>query len=563
MKSVESTPKSPSQRAGSQPSPGHRRYRTALAALCALPLLWSCNASEAQNGLGAGLVGAQPIPRVHLFENHSSALLAWRDAGVRDRVVVHLDGHADFDWLPDETIARLAASETRRLGEFEVHPYAMDDRALAGFSIWNFIYPAVRLGLVRELIWVVPDGTLPDDAAARELVRQRLVYKMQMISLEEAQKLRIANGVIRGTLLGTPIYICELDDLPAIDEPVLLDIDADYFTTRSALSQQVSDFPSTDPLETLIALRDRGIESDLVTLSLSTIGGYMPTASRWIGGTLKRHLRAPGRIDPDQERRRFEAIQSAEAGDHEQASQQLRALVEEVPRDAALWYLLSRALDGLGETDAAAEARERAVAIDPMLDHDTLFDADRLWINKQFAPALELYDAYMERMPDGPFQAYVQRRRASCLERVGRARDALHAWQQVLELAPRHADSHLDFALLLRELGMADQAVAHMQIAREILPERVTFAQALGSTYVLQGRLEEGVRELRTAVRRQPCMPRIHGNLSAALVRLGRHQEAAEHLRLAMWLQPENKQYRTLASQLDRQGIRVTPVAGP
>ena len=534
----------------------------ALLALLALPWLVGCNPSEAQLAPGAGQVGVEPIPRVHLFENHSSALMAWRDADVRDRVVVHLDGHADFDWLPDETIARLAAAEPGRLGEYEVHPYAMDDRTLAGFSIWNFIYPAVRLGMVRELIWVVPDGTLSDDTAARKLVRERLVYKMQMISLDEARQLRITNGVIRGQILGTPVYICELADLPALDEPVLLDIDIDYFTTRSALSLRVTERPWIDPLKTLAELRDRGVRSDLVTLSLSTIGGYMPASSRWIGTTLKRNLREPGGVDEALEARRLAAITAAESGSDADAVELLEQLVAEASGDAALWYLLSRSLERLGDP-AAAAARERAVAIDPVLDHDALFDADRLWINKRFAEALEQYDRYLERLPESPFRPYVQRRRASCLERTGRPREALHAWQQVLKLAPRHADSYLDYGLLLRELGMTEQALTHMRTAQQILPDRVTFATALGTTYVLQGRLEEGVQHLRIAARRQPCMPRVHGNLSAALVSLGRHQEAAEHLRLAMWLQPNNKQYRTLASQLDRQGIRVTPVAGP
>ena len=66
--------------------------------------LAACTTGGRVNGRAEGRaprVGRDPVPAVHLIENHSSALLLWRRAGVRNRILVHLDGHADLDWLPD------------------------------------------------------------------------------------------------------------------------------------------------------------------------------------------------------------------------------------------------------------------------------------------------------------------------------------------------------------------------------------------------------------------------------------------------------------------------------
>ena len=104
-------------------------------------------------------IGTEPVARVHLYENHSSALIAWRTAEVRNRVVVHFDGHLDFDWIPDETVARIAAATPEELSDLQSHPYALDNDAYTKFGDSNFMYAAARLGIVRKLIWVVPDAT--------------------------------------------------------------------------------------------------------------------------------------------------------------------------------------------------------------------------------------------------------------------------------------------------------------------------------------------------------------------------------------------------------------------
>lgn len=513
-------------------------------------------------GIASGTrVGIDPIPAVHLFENHSSSLIVWRRAGVRDRILVHLDGHADLDWLPDVTIARLAAADPQELGALELHPYAVDATTLERFGIWNFVYPAARLGIVREYVWVVPDGTLADAQAAGELIHRMILGKMQMIGLDEAQTIHSAGRVIRGTVLGLPITVCELADLPVFDEPVLLDVDLDFFTTRSATSQEVMPRPWIAPGLLVDRLRARALRADIATLSLSTMGGYLPPACRWLGPAMVTALkRGPG-ADGERWRRRAEADAAAEAGEESAAIDAWSRLAAEQPDDGSLWYALSRAYERSGRGTLASEALAKAVAADPVLEDARLFEADGLWMNQRFAEALDVYRAHRRKRPTGPFSAYALRREAGCLLRTGRDDDAIATFRKVIAIAPDHGDTRLDLGLVLRERGDLDGAAVQLLEARRILPDLAAYAMALGTTRAQQGRLGEAVDALEAAVSRRPTWTVAQLNLGLLLLDAGRPVDAATHLNAAAMLEPGDSNVARLLARLRRQGIMTAEVA--
>src|SRR5260370_41990787 len=76
--------------------------------------------------------GHKPSP-VHLMENHDGAYYIWREAGVRRKILVHIDAHHDMWWVKDKNAAFV--------------------------TIANFICPALKKDLVKEVYWVVPDAT--------------------------------------------------------------------------------------------------------------------------------------------------------------------------------------------------------------------------------------------------------------------------------------------------------------------------------------------------------------------------------------------------------------------
>jgi tetratricopeptide (TPR) repeat protein len=523
--------------------------------LLLLPLTLACDGAQRPPALGsvhAALVGEEPVPEIHVYENHSSALIAWRRAGVRGRILVHLDGHIDYDWLPDETVARIAAASPDELRDLEHHPYAMDGEAYSRFGIWNFIYPAARLGLVREMVWVVPDGTLQDAFSISQLAHFQILEKLQRVTVQEAAGLRREGRVLHGTLLDMPVTICELSDLPDLPEPVLLDIDLDYFTTRSAVTQGVTRGPWTTPETVIGQLRDHGVRTDLVTVSLSTIGGFMPPAARWLGSTLREQLH-PGGGEGEQAGRPT----PRPGEDPARNVEAYRGWTRERPDDATGWFLLYRALRAVGLHEEAMAARERAVRLDPLLEHEALFEGDRLWRNSKYEGALAYYESYLAHVRSSPFRAYALRRKAGCLRKLGYDDHAIRTYWEVLALAPEHADTHKDLALVLRASGRVHQALEELRLARRILPNRADYAMATGTTCLLLDRVEEGIAHLRDAVELRPSWSEARRNLAVALLAAGRHEEAAVHVRVALAIKPATPRLRQVAAELSRQGVEV------
>src|SRR6516225_6170517 len=92
-------------------------------------------------------IGAVPVDKVFLIENHDQAYYIWRDAGVRNRTLVHIDAHHDMSWADDKTT----------------------------ISIGNFICLALKQALIQEILWVVPDATF-QDAKNRKAVLRHLQH---------------------------------------------------------------------------------------------------------------------------------------------------------------------------------------------------------------------------------------------------------------------------------------------------------------------------------------------------------------------------------------------------
>jgi len=502
-------------------------------------------------------VGRQPATEVHLHEKNSSALIAWRQKGVRERILVHLDAHPDIDWLPDETIARIAATHAAELADLELDPYSLDEAALDRFSSTNFVYAAARLGIVRKMVWVVPDRTLRDVSSRRRLVLDVVLGRTQMVGEGEAVSFRDDGKRIEGTLLGLPVTICELDDLPDLDEPVLLDIDLAYFTVPSPLSTHVVAIPWTRPRSVIERLARHGVRTDLITLSLSTMGGFVPPESRWLARDLKESLGAPSRAEPPGEALRSAAQSAEAAGDAGGATDLYRRILLDREDDPTVWYALGRVLARSGHEADGARARAEAERLDPLLVRADLFEGDRDWHDGTFQAALAHYERYLERFPRDGLSPYAARKRAGCLARLNRTEEAMEALRGVLQVVPRHADTRADLGLLLRDCGDLEGAAEQLRAARRILPGAASYAMALGSTYLMEGRIEEGVAELEEAVTRRPYYAQARTNLATALSSLGRFDEAARHLQVALALEPEDPRLRSMAESLRRRGIQV------
>jgi tetratricopeptide (TPR) repeat protein len=500
-------------------------------------------ASGTESPLGAG-------PAVHLLESHASALVVWAAAGVRDRVVVHLDARPGVDWLPDDTIARMAAAEPLELAALAADPGEALGDALARFSSSNFLYAAARLGIAREVVWVVPDATFDLPDARMRLVRDVLVARLQGVTPDEARGFRDESGRMRGRINDVALTICRLADLPDLPDGVLLDVDLSFLTARSALSPAAAPESWIDPGDLPGVLEARGVRPDVITVSLSTLGGYAPAESRWIGRELEALFRGEP-VDRAAAAARGAGATALAAGEAGRAAALYRDVLRAAPEDGSAWYALAQALEKAGEPGAAREALRRAERHDPILAHATLFDADRLWDAARIPEALERYEAYLGRHARDRYGVHVERRRGGCLVRMGQVEAGTEALRAVVARAPDHAAGRHDLGVALLEQRQAAAAAEHLAAARDASPSVAQYRLDLAAAYLAERRTLEAMREMDEALRLRPCFVAARARLAQVLLRQGRAGDAAPHAAVAVALQPGNPGMRLLASQID------------
>lgn len=270
------------------------------------------------------------------MEDHSQAYFVWKQAGIQNAWCWHVDAHLDIgrDGLNQEALERLQPA-LEPLAELTGNPYV----PWGGLNCGNYLYPAIRHGLVGRLTWVIP----PDLPQGKLLPWARThVNGWLDLTVDESAGMRDAGGYIEGLLLGIPFQVGPANALPTPEEPVLLDIDLDYYLDQQGevWSQPPGPLPP----------------SRLTTVAYSVLGGYTPTAER--------RLAAPWTADWSgyQSEALDEAAQCVRQRRHQQALERLHNL-QSVEAD----YLRGTCQHHLGQFEAALQTWRRLLPQLPAL----------------------------------------------------------------------------------------------------------------------------------------------------------------------------------------------------
>ena len=130
------------------------------------------------------------------------------------------------------------------------------------------------------------------------------------------------------------------------------------------------------------------------------------------------------------------------------------------------------------------------------------------------------------------------------------------AAERAVTLDPMLSEAHSSLASIrAREYGWQD-AERGFRRAIELNPSNALAHLELGaSVLVVQGRFEEGLKEVRRAVALDPLSPYVNTEFGRALVLAGRFPEAVDRLRKAITLDPSrNRPYNLLGRALYLQG---------
>ncbi|OFW29522.1 MAG: hypothetical protein A3H97_01185 [Acidobacteria bacterium RIFCSPLOWO2_02_FULL_65_29] len=402
---------------------------------------------------------------IRTVENHDAAYDIWKAAGARNRVLVHVDGHVDFEWMndhvADELLAARSSVEIQRLLA-ETSAWHFDERPLRErVTPANFIYPAIKEGLVREFIWIMPDAFWASPAA-RRVIRDGLEQTLRRGS-PEAGPLRVSNGGIRFRLLGCPVTACTLATLPRITEPVLLDIDVDYLLTTNPAGpapyfQREPAEPWLWPSAFFRRLRSTRLKTDLLTIAYSVDDGFTLLRYKYFGDLLRRALgEASERVsDAPVSGSAAEAFdhvsRSLSAHDMLSTGRWWREMVRRDPSYRSVYAIPGWREECAGRWDAALDIYQRMIEIDPEWHVPHLGRGRALWQFGRYAEAETAFEAAASRSSRATSATYWL---GLCRFRRQDLEGASRAWTDAVRADPRDGSSLHGLACVEAQQGQA------------------------------------------------------------------------------------------------------------
>ena len=437
-------------------------------------------------------IGVDALDQLFLLENHDEVLRIWRDAGVYQRILVHIDAHHDMWWVDDE----------------------------ADVNIGNFISLALRQGLLREVFWVVPDAAFENAKATKPVLKhiKRLLRRYQVRSTILIEPNRIA-----AIVLGKRLTICPLSFLPMLREPILLDIDVDYLViprVAYGMPDKHSPLPWCWPNELVKLLRNSGVQSDLVTIVYSVEGGYTPLQWKYLGQELALLLRRPTQMDSALAGMRrigegAEAEQREEVIVAESRYRQAQALL---PESAAAPYRLARLLSSQGRIGEARQLYAHAVKLDNSYGSAYSNGGFQCYWRGEFAAAEQQFRWAFTLNPRDP---YVMLGLGLLAQRRKRWQEAERHLRTTLNLDSNLLDAQRNLGYVLAKLKRTDEAIVAWERALKL---------GLRGHKSLDGPiLTNGVRLLN-----DPWHSDTHARLARLYAQKGATQAAIDALRIGI-----------------------------
>ena len=308
------------------------------------------------------ILGVDPLVKGTQLEYHQDALSHWLGLSFAKMVLLHVDAKSGMSTLEPEKLSMLKGFAGRRDvgGLTRVGHEGLDSL----FNDGNFVRAAVELGMVREVVWVMP-AAVPDGENADGLIADFL-GRAGVSSLDSAT-FRPGGGCYRGRIAGVPVSLCGQERLPAIQGPVLLSIDAGYFLAAAA-------WRGIDPLSEIRALfrslrAARYAVADAV-MAFSILDGELPPDLRWLGEAAVQMLQDPVVAQGDAPPERWRALQKLSTLGRSEQQEQMQMLgyalaqLETNPHDPAFLLYAAAASDRHGGGERALAYAEEACRMD-------------------------------------------------------------------------------------------------------------------------------------------------------------------------------------------------------
>ena len=208
-------------------------------------------------------------------------------------------------------------------------------------------------------------------------------------------------------------------------------------------------------------------------------------------------------LSPDQAARWHTAWTAYQAGDLQQASELLHALLLELPEHDAMLHILGKTQWKLGQLQQARLLLSRAVELNP---EEPLY---------QYHLGEVLLS---QEMPQA----------------------ALMQWQQLISSVPTFRPAYLAAARCLSALGQAAQARSLLEAGLRVLPDAEDLVELLALTYLRHNQSRQAITLLRHSLKRFPLRHGLHVHLASAYHQCGQYRQALQTLDTLLTLVPDH-----------------------
>ncbi len=273
-------------------------------------------------------------PILYTFEEHGEVLAFWHEMGYQNETILVFDRHLDFKKIELSQLQRIRqATSSKELSLLNRDIPFRDDSTFA-YGLDNFLYAAAQIGLLKRLVWVIPEPTF-------YTVGQLGKILWEMLSLipghgeEVLQTFRYHRTSVSVIVSGLLIEITTLRRLSTLHffQPCRVDMDLDFFYGEDGkLVHTVS--------EVCEQLQQCCLTDQLQTMTYSIFSGFLPESYRWLGQEVAN--RCGYQIQPLTARRQKYAVESMEIISGQKEIQ--------IEKYQALWKSELEELDGVGWT---------------------------------------------------------------------------------------------------------------------------------------------------------------------------------------------------------------------
>ena len=466
------------------------------------------------------VLGSDPISSVHVFDNHKQSYQIWKTNNIKNEIVLHLDTHLDLNWLSRNDIS-LIDNKT---------PFGSSHNLV--MSQDNYLYPAVKNGLIKKIYWLVPDQSWPDETTMLSWIRETFNQHQIHITSDEIKSFRRRGKVYQGRMYNTDIIICNLENLPPLSKGVLLDLDLDYFMFNSFQFTQAQ-LPHTADLWAFIEKIDqKKIPVKMITIATSISKGYTPLIYRFWGEALKRYWQDP--LKTDQQFWSVFDLQSSAVDayidkDYHEAKQLILKAQQLNPDNSDINYCLRQIEIALGNKKEAEIAFNSSLPGNSYYQQTYLFMARYAFNQEKPQESEELYQKYLKANPDDP-EALIEM--GDLLFNMGRDKEA---WEYA-DLAMKIDNKYDNVYILTGNLLQATPNTEPQHIfeayttAKSLGPESMNFYDFFGNYYLSLGNSEQAEKAFLDACRLGPNYDEAYNNLGYFYTTRGLNKKAQDAL---------------------------------